>query len=644
MQSISNDFDTASTAKIRTPQADVSIDWDLDGSFTDETSNLALLEIERNSNEPLGGVAMAQFDLVFNNIDNRFTPGSDSAIADYLKINKKGIFQLGFVDEYLDVGLGISETPEINQTGRYATIHFFDNMQILRDFSLTSGDDLYLDIKSGVYIWKILDIVFEDYFTVIGSFDADETWSNSSADTTNHRGGDQAITITSTDSGVTSAYTPSSAIDLSSYSDTDKFAMFLYVDDVDNIDTLTIRLHDNTGVDYYDLDVSGEVESGWNELWISRSSFSETGSPAWSSIEKVEIITVAITGQTFDLICDEMRMCSLNDYPRRYFDASLQEIGVAFFAGNTAYYEIKSACESEGARFYADESGRFHFENRQHYNVNPEYKVSTYGFSFSELLDYKHPKADVGTINSVKVRLEPYILQSEKTVWTYSAQPLIEAGETRTIWASLVNPCPTDSTGIVSPVATTDYTANDQADGGGTDRTASIGISITRFTDAVKIDVTNNYSSPVYLTSLKVRGTPAEKADTIFVKESDSTSVSTYGEIPTGGYEVSSKYLTDEDYANTLANQIITWYKDPLERMEIKIKGLPQLQIGDMITVINSETETYFIMRITSIKTSMSLEGGLIQVLKLRSVTEFETLVFFEINTSEIGGTDVISN
>jgi hypothetical protein len=46
----------------------------------------------------------------------------------------------------------------------------------------------------------------------------------------------------------------------------------------------------------------------------------------------------------------------------------------------------------------------------------------------------------------------------------------------------------------VTPVATTDYTANTQADGGGADLTADIDITITKFATATKLEVENTGS------------------------------------------------------------------------------------------------------------------------------------------------------
>jgi hypothetical protein len=59
---------------------------------------------------------------------------------------------------------------------------------------------------------------------------------------------------------------------------------------------------------------------------------------------------------------------------------------------------------------------------------------------------------------------------------------------------------------IVTPVATTDYLMNTQADGGGTNKTANCTVSITDFGDSVKFTITNNDASLVYLTKLQLRG------------------------------------------------------------------------------------------------------------------------------------------
>jgi hypothetical protein len=99
--------------------------------------------------------------------------------------------------------------------------------------------------------------------------------------------------------------------------------------------------------------------------------------------------------------------------------------------------------------------------------------------------------------------------------------------------------------------------------------------------------------------------------------------------------------MNDEAYAQTLADQIVDWYAEPLERVELETHAIPWIKLGDMIAVSN-ETSWQSLMRVTAMKMQIDLASGLSQKIEARSISNFETLDFFTIGTSEIGGTDVI--
>ena len=84
MQTVSTAFETKSKATTRKVDAKILIDWNNDGTFTDETERLKVIETERKITEPLGGIHVGQFDVVLHNEDDRYTRGVGSPINDYL--------------------------------------------------------------------------------------------------------------------------------------------------------------------------------------------------------------------------------------------------------------------------------------------------------------------------------------------------------------------------------------------------------------------------------------------------------------------------------------------------------------------------------------------------------------------------------
>lgn len=62
---------------------------------------------------------------------------------------------------------------------------------------------------------------------------------------------------------------------------------------------------------------------------------------------------------------------------------------------------------------------------------------------------------------------------------------------------------------IVTPEATTDYTANDAIDGSGTDRTASLGVAVDLQGAGFELTLTNSHSGGIYVTAFQLRGLQA---------------------------------------------------------------------------------------------------------------------------------------
>lgn len=668
MQVITDSFDTHSQQQVRNPSFQIFIDWALNGILSDESDHIIDIEGERVINEPLYSIHQAQMDITLSNIDNRYTPESDSPIANYIRISRRIQMLTGFRAENIPFARGISEDPVIDELKKTVAIHFWDELQNLANTTLSDGEDLFQNIRTDLYIWAVLDAVYANYFTVIASFDSDETITGGSAETINMRGGDQAIKLQATSGSTVSAYRAlSPALDLSSYADDDLITLFVFVEDITKVSSLTLRFHKVVNNTFGDVALTNyDLQTGWNQLQVPKgdvigddithpsstwfkigtsqiqgSDVIPSGMFDWSSVVRAEIILTAKASQTVYVIADELRMVDHVNYPERNFDMGLQTIAVAWFGGNSALSEIQHACESEGARFYSDEVGVLHLENRQHYNNTPALKVSVHQFTFDRLTDFAHPKPDQGIINDITVKINPRIIQPTAQIWQNGATPLITNGDTLEIWANFQDPVPTTSTGLITPVATTDYTANTAQDGSGTDETGNISIAITKFASAAKLEITNSSGVDVYLTMLQLRGTPAQQLGEVDVKVQDADSVAEHGVYH---QDIDTPYLADQGFATDLANQIIEWYSQPINRLSIDHPFLPQLQIGDMVSALDGETGHEEIMRTTGLSFSMGVGKLFTGTSQLRIINPFETLTFFEIGTSEIGSTDVIAN
>lgn len=156
-------------------------------------------------------------------------------------------------------------------------------------------------------------------------------------------------------------------------------------------------------------------------------------------------------------------------------------------------------------------------------------------------------------VNEARVSYSEHSVASLAVLWTMTEKASITAGATLTIIGR-------SNTGVAvtawtTPVSTTDYTANAQADGGGADMTANVSIVTTKRAKEIELAITNTHgSNTLYLTLLQARGTALVAGDTITVKVSDTTEQDSYGLRP---YGVTGSLVGTAADAATLAELIL---------------------------------------------------------------------------------------
>lgn len=135
---------------------------------------------------------------------------------------------------------------------------------------------------------------------------------------------------------------------------------------------------------------------------------------------------------------------------------------------------------------------------------------------------------------------------------------------------------PTDAAyDLVSPwttlVATTDYTANSQTDGLGTDLTGSIGVAVSKFVTAMSITLTNNHAtSTAYITLLRARGQPVNLDNPILVLAQDAASQGKYG---IRQFPVPAELVRDSTEGQDHVRALLEIYKDPRPQVDVTINA-----------------------------------------------------------------------
>ena len=184
-------------------------------------------------------------------------------------------------------------------------------------------------------------------------------------------------------------------------------------------------------------------------------------------------------------------------------------------------------------------------------------------------------------------------------LWTYPEttvnSPAITAGATTTFVAQYPNSgSGTTSTAVdfwTTPVATTDYLANDSADGSGTNRTSSMTVTVTKRAQSMDIAIQNGHSNTVYITKLQARGHKIVTKDTFEVVSTDSASQTAYGKRT---YPHPGKFIPDSEEAQNWADFHVSAWKDPVPLLKVTMVGnrssatltdIMSRNISDLVTV-----------------------------------------------------------
>jgi len=189
-----------------------------------------------------------------------------------------------------------------------------------------------------------------------------------------------------------------------------------------------------------------------------------------------------------------------------------------------------------------------------------------------------------------------------EVLWTHpetgSLSPSISAGAARVFTAAY----PTSGTASTSRAvdfwtnltATTDYLANDSADGTGTNRTSNITVSLTKRAQSMDISLTNGHSATVYITKLQAQGHKVTTKDPVEIVATDSTSQTAFGKRT---YPHPGKFVPDSTEAQNWADSHVATWKDPVPLLRLTMVGnrstatltdIYAREISDLVTVTAS--------------------------------------------------------
>lgn len=332
--------------------------------------------------------------------------------------------------------------------------------------------------------------------------------------------------------------------------------------------------------------------------------------------EKPQETTIYQNQRSDEIIADILARAGVGS-SNYHLDQGLNTIGFAWFEkGQTAGNRIKKICEAEEAIFYQDEQGVFRFENRDKYAQVP-YNTHIWTIEPDDILEWvQDVNSDI--INRALIKGSPRSVKGETEIWRDGIEEEIEAGATLEIWAQFDEPV----SSITAPDSDFDFTAFTGTGGTGSNITADIVITTTSFTKTAKLEITNNNGAKAYLNFFRLRGTPATVDYEITEVYQDDDSVDTYNEYQE---EIDNEFIDDRRFAQKMAENLVKRHKNPLGILQLRVRGIPQLQLRDQIRIKDMDLNVYKNYRLIGLQ-GIFESGSFVQILTLREITSNEAL------------------
>lgn len=326
-------------------------------------------------------------------------------------------------------------------------------------------------------------------------------------------------------------------------------------------------------------------------------------------------------------------------------------LDTSIIARQTALGEFVKLAASEHGLIFIKCDGTLRLEDR-HYRMSVTSSVWTIAQTDSQALELPSTRDDL--INTVRSHTHPKTVDAAATTIVYTQANVIEfaAGEKKFLLGSFRNPDtgePIGATSVQTPVSGTDFVANTQADGSGSNVSSSFTVVTTIGTNGVRFDVTNGTGATAYLTTLRLLGKGIYDYGETLHEATDSASIASHGEHVV---DFDMPYQSNQAIGQGAADYILAKYKDPLAQAHaIGVVGrttalLTQLltrDISDRVTVSEALTGVSDDFFINGIELTINPTGVLSARYVLSPSDDPATGSYFLIDTSALDGADVLA-
>lgn len=299
---------------------------------------------------------------------------------------------------------------------------------------------------------------------------------------------------------------------------------------------------------------------------------------------------------------------------------------------------LRDVAEAELGNLSMLEDGTPKFVNRTNWAANS----SVWTFDKSSVIERQSVDND-DIINVVQVYSRAREVQAKQKLWEAASPIELPPGVQTEVFADFRDdygdlPVTTvDDPEYIDGATTSLYASNEQQDGSGPTLDGNVSlVSTDLFSTAIKLVFENDSAKTIFLTQLELFATPAKVVNDIYVRVQDDTSVGNKDGVEEHVHEIKNDLIQDEVAARSIGLIILDDRASEHDQESLLVKSVPQLQIGDVVTYEDENTdEEYFVTRINDIFN----DSGYRQTLRVSKRTINE---YFRIGISTIGGSDVL--
>lgn len=356
--------------------------------------------------------------------------------------------------------------------------------------------------------------------------------------------------------------------------------------------------------------------------------------------------TVQYTGALIGTVLDDVGWPAVE----RVIDIGQTQVDLWFEHDIDAMTAIRNIEDTELGFVYESGAGYFVFEDNNHRLLgNHLVSQQTYSDDISATMSYNaieqtDPIEDI--YNELIVDVQTFTIAGTSTVlWTLEGDdPTLAPGMTFTIWAEYPNSGADPETGALvnswdTPVVGTDIIQTGVLN-------TDIAIVTTKFSNSMKLAITNAGTATATFTLIRARGYKVTKNAIARISADDSVSASKYGKRT---YKLPSKWLQNLNVAKDYADFLVSRYKDPTPRLMLKyiankdsmsLTDALSRDISDRVTVTANSSKTELGINLDFYVESIAHKirsGGAIHEVEL---TLFDCLTdgdYWLIGTSELG-------